>query len=272
MFITARPTLSDGAPAIFVGFKARRGLVRVTAQEHAYGKLHNRLFDLGRTARGRGASITWTVQRIKPRRDDGLGEAPPPEVSRFSIFYTRAGPGDNEGWLVRELRSIEGCDGYGDGIAVAARGDLRGAVVFTVTLGSVPAAIHKVMMNGPSVGVKAVATDTGFAIVGTSPVTYDGFVEAIGLEAYGGGIAPPVRCEIGDNGYGYPALTCQSPDERFTSRCLVRDGCSHDPEDVAEAASQATGHTFTARTVRAYDPLAEAVSYTHLTLPTILRV
>ena len=123
----------------------------------------------------------------------------PPEVSRFSIFYTRAGPGDNEGWLVRELRSIEGCDGYGDGIAVAARGDLRGAVVFTVTAGSVPAAIHKVMMNGPSIGVKAVATDTGFAIIGTSPVTYDGFVEAIGLEAYGGGIAPPVRCEIGDN-------------------------------------------------------------------------
>ena len=222
VFITARPVLSDGAPAIFVGFKARRGLVRVTAQEHAYGKLHNRLFDLGRTARGRGASITWTVQRIKPRKDDGLGEAPPPEVSRFSIFYTRAGPGDNEGWLVRELRSTEGCDGYGDGIAVAARGGLRGAVVFTVAPGSVPAAIHKVMMNGPSVGVKAVATDTGFAIIGTSPVTYDGFVEAIGLEAYGGGIAPPVRCEIGDTGYGYSALTCQPPDEGFTSRCLVR--------------------------------------------------
>ena len=81
---------------------------------------------MGRTARGRGASITWTVQRLKPRRDDGLGEAPPPEASRFSIFYTRAGPGDNKGWLVNELRDIEGCDGYGDGVAVAARGDLRG--------------------------------------------------------------------------------------------------------------------------------------------------
>ena len=118
----------------------------------------------------------------------------------------RAGPGDNEGWLANELRSIEGCDGYGDGVAVAARGDLRGAVVFTVAAGSVPTAIHKVMMNGPSIGVKAVATDTGFAIIGTSPATYDGFVEAIGLEAYGGGIAPPVRCEIGDNGYGHLAL------------------------------------------------------------------
>ena len=136
-------------------------------------------------------------------------EAPPPEASRFSIFYTGAGPGDNEGWLVNELRSIEGCDGYGDGIAVAARGDLRGAVVFTVAAGSAPAAIHKVMVNGPSIGVKAVATGTGFAIIGTSPATYDGFVEAIGLEAYGGGIAPPVRREIGDNGYRYPALTCQ---------------------------------------------------------------
>ena len=37
----------------------------------------------------------------------------------------------------------------------------------------------------------------------------------------------------------------------------MRDGCSHDPEEVAEAASQATGHAFTARTVRAYDPSAE---------------
>ena len=129
--------------------------------------------------------------------------------------------------------------------------------MFTVAVGSVPAAIHKVMMNGPSIGVKAVATDTGFAIIGTSPATYDGFVEAIGFEAYGGGIAPPVRCEIGDNGYGYPALTCQPPDEGFTSRCLARDGCSHDPEEVAEASSQATGHAFTARTVRAYDPSAE---------------
>ena len=98
---------------------------------------------------------------LRPRRDDGLGKAPPPEASRFSIFYTRAGPGDNEGWLVNELRSIEGCDGYGDGIAVAARGDLRGAVAFTVAVGSVPAAIHNVMMNGPSIGVKSVATDTG---------------------------------------------------------------------------------------------------------------
>ena len=257
VFISAQPTRSEGGAAVFVGFSARRGLVRVTAQEHAYGRLHNRLFDLCRTARGRGASITWTVQRLRPRRDDGLGEAPPPEASRFSIFYTRAGPGDNEGWLVNELRDIEGCDGYGDGIAVAARGDLRGAVVFTVAVGSAPAAIHKVMMNGPSIGVKAVATDTGFAIIGTSPATYDGLVEAIGLEAYGGGIAPPVRCEIGDNGYGYPALTCQPPDEGFTSRCLVREGCSHDPEEVAEAASQATGHAFTARTVRAYDPSAE---------------
>ena len=167
VFISAQPIRSEGGAAVFVGFSARRGLDRVTAQEHAYGRLHNRFFDLGRTARGRGASITWTVQRLKPRRDDGLGEAPPPEASRFSIFYTRAGPGDNEGWLVNELRSIEGCDGYGDGIAVAARGDLRGAVVFTV-----PTAIHKVMMNGPSIGVKAVATDTGFAIIGTSPATY----------------------------------------------------------------------------------------------------
>ena len=207
VFVSAQPARSEGGAAIFVGFGARRGIVRVTAQEHAYRRLHNRLFDLGRTARGRGASVTWTVQRLRPRRDDGLGEAPPPEASRFSIFYTRAGPGDNEGWLVDELRGIEGCAGYGDGIAVAARGDLRGAVVFTVTPGSVPAAIHKVMMNGPSIGVKAVATDTGFAIIGTSPATYDGFVEAIGLEAYRGGIAPPVRCEIGDNGYGYPALT-----------------------------------------------------------------
>ena len=127
----------------------------------------------------------------------------------MSIFYTRAGLGDNEGWLVNELRGIEGCDGYGDGIAVAARGDLRGAVVFTVAAGSVPSAIHKVMMNGPSIGVKAVVTDTGFAIIGASPATYDGFVEAIGLEAYGGGIAPPVRCEIGDNGHG-PARVSRS--------------------------------------------------------------
>ena len=37
----------------------------------------------------------------------------------------------------------------------------------------------------------------------------------------------------------------------------MRDGCSHDPEDVAEAASQATGHAFSARIVRAYDPAAE---------------
>ena len=130
--------------------------------------------------------------------------------------------------------------------------------MFTVAAGSVPAAIHKVMMNGPSIGVKAVAADTGFAIIGTSPATYDGFVEAIGLEAYGGGIAPPVRCEIGDTGYGYPALaTCQPPDEGFASRCLARDRCSHEPEEVAEAASQATGQVFTARTVRACDPSAE---------------
>ena len=256
VFITTASPPGGGA-TVLVGFTARRGLVRVTVQEHAYGRLHNRLFDLGRAARARGGSITWTVQRLTPRRDDGLGEVPPPDVSRFSIFYTRAGPGDNEGWLVNELRGIEGCDGHGDGLSVAARGDLRGAVMFTAAQGAVPSAIHKVMMNGPGVGVKAVVTDTGFAIIGTSPATYDGFVEAIGLEAYAGGIAPPTRCEVGDNGYGYPALTCQAPDEGFTSRCLVRDGCSHDPEDVAEAASQATGHTFTARTVRAYDPAAE---------------
>ena len=252
VFITAQPARSEGGSTALVGFNARRGLVRVTAQEHAYGRIHNRLFDLGRTARGRGASVTWTVQRLKPRRDDGLGEAPPPEASRFSIFYTRAGPGDNEGWLVNELRGIEGCSGYGDGIAVAARGDLRGAVMFTVAAGSVPSALHRIMMNGPNIGVKAVTTDTGFAIIGTSPSTYDGFIEAIGLEAYGGGIAPPVRCEIGDNGYGYPALTNQPLDEGFTSRCLVRDGCSHEPEEVAEAASQATGQVFTGRTIRAY--------------------
>ena len=142
-----------------------------------------------------------------------------------------------------------------DGVAVAARGDLRDAVMFTIAAGSVPAAIHKIMMNGPSIGVKAVATETGFAIIGTSPATYDGFIEAIGFEAYGGGIAQPVRCEIGDNGYGYPALTSQPPDEGFTSRCLARDGCSHELEEVAEAASQAIGQVFTAWTVRAYVPL-----------------
>ena len=129
--------------------------------------------------------------------------------------------------------------------------------MFTAATGSVPSALHKIMMNGPRIGVKAVATDTGFAIIGTSPATYDGFIEAIGLEAYGGGIAPPVRCEIGDNGYGYPALTSQPPDEGFTSRCLVRDGCGHEPEEVAEAASQATGQVFARRTVRAYDLAAE---------------
>ena len=215
--------------------------MRVTAQEHSYGRLHNRLFDLGRTTRGRGASVTWAVQRLKPRRDDCLGEVPPPKASRFSVFYTRAGPDDNEGWLVNELRGIEGCSGYGDGIAVAARGDLRGAMIFTAATGSVPSALHRIMMNGPSIGVKAVATDTSFAIIGTSLATYDGFIEAIGLEAYSGGIAPPVRCEIGDNGYGYPALTSQPPDEGFTSRCLVRDGCSHEPEEVAEAAGHRAG-------------------------------
>ena len=91
VFITAQPTRSEGGATVFVGFSARRGLVRVTAQERAYGRLHNRLFDLGRTARGRGASITWTVQRLKPRRDDGFGETPPPEASRFLIFYTTSG-------------------------------------------------------------------------------------------------------------------------------------------------------------------------------------
>ena len=91
VFITAQSARSEGGSLVFLGLNARRGLVRVTAQEHAYGRLHNRLFDLGRTARGRGASVTWTVQRLKPRRDDGLGEAPPPEASRLSIFYTRPG-------------------------------------------------------------------------------------------------------------------------------------------------------------------------------------
>ena len=106
--------------------------------------------------------------------------------------------------------------------------------MFTVAAGSVPTALHKIMMNGPGIGVKAVATDTGLAIIGTSPATYDGFIEAVSLEVHGGGIAPPVRCETGDNGYGYPALTGQPPDKGFTSRCLVRDGCSHEPEEVAD--------------------------------------
>ena len=220
VFITARLAHSEGGSTVFVGFRARRGLVWVTSQGQANGRLHNRLFDLGKTARGRGASIMWPVQKLKPRGDDGLGEIPPPEVSIFSIFYTRAGIDDIEGWLVNELRGIEGCSGYGDGIAVAARGDPRGAVMFAVAMGSVPSTLHKIMMNGPRIGVKAVATDTGFAIIGTSLATYDGFIEAIGLEAHGGGIAPPVRCEIGDNGYGYPAPTCQPVDEGYTSRCL----------------------------------------------------
>ena len=40
----------------------------------------------------------------------------------------------------------------------------------------------------------------------------------------------------------------------------MRDGFSHEAEDVAEAASQATGQVFTGRTVRAYDPAAENFS------------
>ena len=55
VFIIARPARSEGGATGFVGFNARRGLIRVPAQEHAYGRLHNRLFDLGRTARARGA-------------------------------------------------------------------------------------------------------------------------------------------------------------------------------------------------------------------------
>ena len=47
------------------------------------------------------------------------------------------------------------------------------------------------------------------------------------------------------------------PDEGFTSRCLVRDGCGYDPEDVARAASEATRCTMTGRTVWAYGPAAE---------------
>ena len=62
-----------------------------------FGSVLFRLFDLGRTARGRGASITWSVQKLKPRRDDGLGEIPPRGIKlRFFIFHTRAGPDDNE--------------------------------------------------------------------------------------------------------------------------------------------------------------------------------
>ena len=98
VFISAQPTRSEGGAAVFVGFSARRGLVRVTAQEHAYGRLHNRLFDLGRTARGRGASITWTVQRLRPRRDDGLGEAPCASAGVLRRRRSRASATETEWW------------------------------------------------------------------------------------------------------------------------------------------------------------------------------
>ena len=54
VFITAQLARSEGGSTVFVGLHARRGLVRVTEQEHAYGRLRDRLFDLGRIARGRG--------------------------------------------------------------------------------------------------------------------------------------------------------------------------------------------------------------------------
>ena len=38
---------------------------------------------------------------------------------------------------------------------------------------------------------------------------------------------------------------------------VARDRRSHEPDEVAEAASQATGQVFTGRSVRAYDPAAE---------------
>ena len=67
VFISAQPTRSEGGAAVFVGFSARRGLVRVTAQERVYGRLHNRLFDLRRTARGGGH------RSLGPCRGSGRG-------------------------------------------------------------------------------------------------------------------------------------------------------------------------------------------------------